>query len=51
MCARPKGGAHLIKTQNGSIVIALYDEEKEQDKGNSRTTALAFAEYLHQSGY
>uniref|UniRef100_UPI0001E3062A Inflammatory profilin n=1 Tax=Toxoplasma gondii TaxID=5811 RepID=UPI0001E3062A len=51
MCARSKGGAHLIKTPNGSIVIALYDEEKEQDKGNSRTSALAFAEYLHQSGY
>lgn len=51
LVAKTKGGAHLIKTVNGSIVIAIFDEEKEQDKGNSRGTALAFAEYLVQSGY
>eukprot|EP00920_Eleutheroschizon_duboscqi_P027103 GHVT01066351.1.p1 GENE.GHVT01066351.1~~GHVT01066351.1.p1 ORF type:complete len:164 (+),score=33.80 GHVT01066351.1:245-736(+) len=51
MCARPKGGAHLITTPNGSVVIAMFDEGKDQSKGNSRTAALAFAEYLVQSGY
>lgn len=51
LVAKNKGGAHLIKTANGSVVIAIFDEEKEQDKGNSKSTALAFAEYLVQSGY
>lgn len=51
LLAKNKGGAHLIKTVNGSIVVAMFDEEKDQDKGNSMGTALAFAEYLAQSGY
>lgn len=51
LVAKNKGGAHLIKTINGSVVIAIFDEEKEQDKGNSKASALAFAEYLAQSGF
>nr|AGW51294.1 profilin-like protein [Sarcocystis neurona] len=50
MCARPKGGAHLIKTPKGTIIVAVYDEEKEQSAGNSRTCALAFAHHLNFLG-
>nr|AAW31899.1 19 kDa sporozoite antigen [Eimeria tenella] len=46
-----KGGGFLIKTPNENVVIALYDEEKEQNKADALTTALNFAEYLHQSGF
>lgn len=51
LLAKPKGGAHLVKTPGGSVVIALYDEEKDQNKGASRISALGFAEFLHQQGY
>lgn len=50
-CAKSKGGAYLVKTSGGSIVIALYDEEKEQSSGQAKTGALAFAQYLNQNGY
>ena len=46
-----KGGGFLIKTPNDNVVIALYDEEKEQNKADALTTALAFAEYLYQGGF
>eukprot|EP00923_Selenidium_pygospionis_P042397 GHVN01073352.1.p1 GENE.GHVN01073352.1~~GHVN01073352.1.p1 ORF type:complete len:107 (-),score=18.91 GHVN01073352.1:241-540(-) len=51
LCAKSKGGLFLVKTTGGSIVVALYDEEKEQTKGGAKTTALAFAEYLVGEGY
>nr|ABK59938.1 3-1E protein [Eimeria tenella] len=46
-----KGGGFLIKTPNDNVVIALYDEEKEHNKADALTTALAFAEYLYQGGF
>ncbi|CDJ60740.1 profilin family protein, putative [Eimeria maxima] len=46
-----KGGGFLIKTPNDNVVVALYDEEKEQNKADALTTALAFAEYLYQGGF
>ncbi|CDJ69909.1 profilin family protein, putative, partial [Eimeria necatrix] len=46
-----KGGGFLIKTPNENVVIALYDEEKEQNKADALTTALNFAEYLYQGGF
>eukprot|EP01069_Polyplicarium_translucidae_P005352 Polyplicarium_translucidae@DN2767_c0_g1_i6.p3 len=53
LCARPKAGAHLVKTAtaNGSIVIVLYDEAQEQTTGNAKICALAFADYLTSEGY
>eukprot|EP00923_Selenidium_pygospionis_P017381 GHVN01030566.1.p1 GENE.GHVN01030566.1~~GHVN01030566.1.p1 ORF type:complete len:163 (+),score=25.60 GHVN01030566.1:187-675(+) len=51
LCAKSKGGMFLIKTPGGSIVVACWDEEKEQTKGGAKTTALAFAEYLGGEGY
>jgi len=50
-CAKPKGGAHMIKTAGGTVVIALYSEEKDQASGNAKQVALAFAEYLATEGY
>ncbi|XP_058515689.1 profilin-like [Ochotona princeps] len=47
MCARHKGGAHLVRTPKGTIVVAIYDEEKEQSAGSSRDCALAFAHHLN----
>merc|ERR1712217_643668 len=49
---RPKKGAVVIPT-NTQIVVALYDEEQaaSQNGGNCKKAAMAFAEYLIQSGY
>ena len=46
-----KGGGFLIKTPNDNVAIALYDEEKEQNKADALTTALNFADYLYQGGF
>eukprot|EP00914_Ancora_sagittata_P004840 GHVO01010125.1.p1 GENE.GHVO01010125.1~~GHVO01010125.1.p1 ORF type:complete len:163 (-),score=22.65 GHVO01010125.1:970-1458(-) len=51
LCARPKAGAHLVSTPGNSIVIVLYDEQKDQTAGNAKVCALAFAEYLAGEGY
>ncbi|OEH78075.1 profilin [Cyclospora cayetanensis] len=48
---KQKGGGFLIKTPNDSVAIALYDEEKGQNKVEALNTTLAFAEYLFQGGY
>eukprot|EP00921_Rhytidocystis_pertsovi_P011860 GHVQ01019211.1.p2 GENE.GHVQ01019211.1~~GHVQ01019211.1.p2 ORF type:complete len:163 (-),score=38.55 GHVQ01019211.1:116-604(-) len=48
--AKNKGGCFLVKTEN-SVVIALYDEEKDQTAGNAKGAALAFALYMAQQGY
>lgn len=32
-CAKLKGGLHLIKVPGGNILVVLYDEEKEHDRG------------------
>ncbi|VWU52672.1 profilin, putative [Hepatocystis sp. ex Piliocolobus tephrosceles] len=45
-CAKLKGGFHMIKIPGGNILIAFYDEEKEQDRGNSIVAALAFSKEL-----
>eukprot|EP00922_Rhytidocystis_sp_ex-Travisia-forbesii_P021704 GHVS01031776.1.p1 GENE.GHVS01031776.1~~GHVS01031776.1.p1 ORF type:complete len:185 (-),score=57.21 GHVS01031776.1:497-988(-) len=47
-CAKNKGGCHVVKTENGTVVIAMYDEDKEQTAGNSKSAALLFAEYMEQ---
>nr|BAS69887.1 profilin [Babesia microti] len=44
--ARPKGGAHLIRTPNDSVVIGLHEETRGQDKTNSRLACIKLAEYL-----
>ncbi|KAK2195547.1 bifunctional Profilin superfamily/Profilin [Babesia duncani] len=49
--AKPKGGAHLIKTPGGYIVIVVYDESRGQDKIKSRMAAISLAEYMAQNGY
>ncbi|CDI87585.1 profilin family protein, putative [Eimeria praecox] len=46
-----KGGGFLIRTPNDNVVVALYDEEKEQNKADALTTALNFADYLYQGGF
>lgn len=46
-----KGGGFLIKTPNDNVVIAVYDEEKEQNKADALSTALNFADYLYQGGF
>ncbi|CAD2090499.1 profilin, putative [Plasmodium vinckei lentum] len=48
-CAKLKGGMHIIKVGGGHILIVLYDEEKEQDRGNSKNAALAFSKELAES--
>eukprot|EP00922_Rhytidocystis_sp_ex-Travisia-forbesii_P055301 GHVS01081903.1.p1 GENE.GHVS01081903.1~~GHVS01081903.1.p1 ORF type:complete len:165 (-),score=34.76 GHVS01081903.1:457-951(-) len=50
-CARNKGGCHIVKTEGGAIIIAIYDEDQEQTAGNSKGAALAFAEYMAQQEY
>lgn len=50
-CAKSKGGCHIIKTENGSLIFALHDEEKEQTAGMAKGCALAFAEFMVQQGY
>eukprot|EP00922_Rhytidocystis_sp_ex-Travisia-forbesii_P055455 GHVS01082108.1.p1 GENE.GHVS01082108.1~~GHVS01082108.1.p1 ORF type:complete len:165 (+),score=31.33 GHVS01082108.1:342-836(+) len=50
-CAKTKGGCHIVKTEGGALIIAIYDEDKEQTAGNSKGAALAFAEYMAQQGY
>lgn len=48
-CAKLKGGCHLVKIPGGNILIALYDEEREHDRGNSRIASLNFAKELAES--
>lgn len=48
---RNKGGAFLIKTPNENVAVAIFDEEKEQNKADALGTALAFADYLYQGGF
>ncbi|ETW56811.1 profilin [Plasmodium falciparum Palo Alto/Uganda] len=48
-CAKLKGGLHLVKVPGGNILVVLYDEEKEQDRGNSKIAALTFAKELAES--
>ncbi|CAE8616488.1 unnamed protein product [Polarella glacialis] len=49
--AMPKKGVHIVRTPNGQIIAALYDEEKSQTSGNCKRVVLAFAEYLAGMGY
>ncbi|KJP86789.1 profilin [Plasmodium fragile] len=49
-CAKLKGGLHLIKVPGGNILVVLYDEEKEHDRGNSKVAALTFSKELAESG-
>ncbi|KAH0488334.1 MAG: hypothetical protein KVP17_001139 [Porospora cf. gigantea B] len=51
LCAKPKAGLVMVKTHNGSIVLAMYTEEKGQSQGNTKGAALAFAEFLSAEGY
>lgn len=39
-CAKLKGGLHLIKVPGGNILVVLYDEEKEHDRGRSSGRAV-----------
>ncbi|SBT35546.1 hypothetical protein POVWA1_027920 [Plasmodium ovale wallikeri] len=48
-CAKLKGGLHLIKVPGGNILVVLYDEEKEHDRGNSKIAALTFSKELAES--
>eukprot|EP01068_Selenidium_serpulae_P010807 Selendium_serpulae@DN5535_c0_g1_i5.p1 len=50
-CAKEKGGCVLVKTSGGSIVIAMFDENKEQTNSGCMGAALAFAEFMISSGY
>ncbi|KAH7647587.1 sporozoite antigen [Cryptosporidium bovis] len=50
-CTKPQGGCFIVDTQNGSAVIAIYDESKEQSSGNCKKVALQLAEYLVSQGY
>ncbi|KAI4839551.1 profilin [Plasmodium brasilianum] len=49
-CAKLKGGLHLVKVPGGNILVVIYDEEKEQDRGNSKIAALTFSKELAESG-
>ncbi|KAF8820609.1 profilin PRF [Cardiosporidium cionae] len=49
--ARSKGGATVVKTSGGTIIIAIYDDDLDQRKGNCRQAALAFSENLESQGY
>jgi len=48
--ARPKKGVHLVST-GSQIVAGFYDEDKSQEKGNSKEATIAFAVYLKGIGY
>lgn len=48
---RTKGGGFLIKTPNDNVAVALFDEEKEQNKADALGAALLFADYLYQGGF
>ncbi|KAF7459177.1 profilin PRF [Cryptosporidium felis] len=50
-CNKPQGGCFLVDTQNGTTVVAVYDESKEQSSGNCKKVALQLAEYLASQGY
>lgn len=50
-CNRSQGGCFLVDTQNGTVVVAVYDESKEQSSGNCKKIALQLAEYLVSQGY
>ncbi|TRY52558.1 Profilin [Cryptosporidium tyzzeri] len=50
-CNKPQGGCFLVDTQNGTVVVAVYDESKDQSSGNCKKVALQLAEYLVSQGY
>ncbi|KAK1939508.1 Profilin [Babesia divergens] len=49
--AKNKGGAHLVRTPGGYIVICVFDETRGQNKTTSRMAAFALAEYMAANGY
>ncbi|GFE54888.1 profilin PRF [Babesia ovis] len=49
--AKNKGGAHLVMTPGGYIVICVFDENRGQNKTSSRMAAFALAEYMAANGY
>ncbi|KAL8428397.1 hypothetical protein ACSSS7_007257 [Eimeria intestinalis] len=51
LLTKNKGGGFLIKTPNGTVAVALYDEEKGQNKVDAFNTALAFADFLYNGGF
>lgn len=50
-CNKSQGGCFLVETQNGNVVVAVYDESKDQSPGDCKTVALNLAEYLTSQGY
>lgn len=50
-CNKPQGGCFLVETPNGNVVVAAYDESKDQAPGDCKTVALNLAEYLTSQGY
>ncbi|KAL8425631.1 hypothetical protein Efla_003351 [Eimeria flavescens] len=51
LLTKNKGGGFLIKTPNNTVAVALYDEEKGQNKADAFMTALQFADFLYQGGF
>ncbi|KAK1443707.1 dynein light chain 2a [Babesia gibsoni] len=49
--AKNKGGAHLVKTPGGYLIICVFDENRGQNKTSSRMAAFALAEYMASNGY
>ncbi|CDR94107.1 hypothetical protein, conserved [Babesia bigemina] len=49
--AKTKGGAHLVMTPGGYIIICVFDETRGQNKTTSRMAAFALAEYMAANGY
>ncbi|OII70820.1 sporozoite antigen [Cryptosporidium ubiquitum] len=50
-CNKSQGGCFLVNTKNGNVVVAVYDECKDQSSGNCKKVALDLAEYLASQGY
>lgn len=50
-CAKPKGGLHMVVTPKGTIILAIYNEDKGQQGADAKGAALDFAEYLANNGY
>jgi profilin-like protein len=48
--SEPKGGAHIVAT-GSTVVVGLYQEDKQQSSGNCKNAVMAFAEYLLGAGY
>merc|ERR1711998_591026 len=48
--SEPKGGAHIVAT-GSTVIVGLYQEDKQQSSGNCKNAVMAFAEYLLGAGY